>query len=317
MLATALATAEAELRRATVPFDGLQDLLVGLGLADALAAQRQAEISVSMLPPVDLIYEESSLNNEEINLTFFAHPKFDRGRLSVGIRWLPGNDTSNRFQAADKILWSVSEDSCKGVLRMNLPKAASFLTMLTLDETVIRRQWFNDFEKSPNESFVAMSHSDRDLRMLKKGLFETTDSAGFEKAVAAALFLLGFAPAQPLENDAPDIILATPSGRIVIFECTIKLADVSAKLGKLVDRRANLQRALQQSSHPFPVTAVLVCRQRRDQLTQAKEIERNHVALLCLDQMEAGIHRLQFRNNPDALIDEMLADLMAGQRVEA
>jgi hypothetical protein len=107
--------------------------------------------------------------------------------------------------------------------------------------------------------------------MVRQALFESTDPSKFEQGVAALLFMLGFAPALPIETNSPDIVVATPTGRVAVVECTIKTADFATKIGKLVDRRTSLSKALAAADIPFQVVALLVCRQPRDQMVATNE----------------------------------------------
>jgi hypothetical protein len=117
---------------------------------------------------------------------------------------------------------------------------------------------------------------------------------------------LGFASAVQLETEAPDLLVATPAGRLVLVECTLKVADFRTKLGKLVDRRASLQREMTKTGHPAQMYAVLICRVPADQLViDVAELRQHGVILLTLSDIENGLMRVHGHNDPD----EMLAGL--------
>src|SRR5690606_14745229 len=100
---------------------------------------------------------------------------------------------------------------------------------------------------------------DKDIRMVRQAVLDSTDSARFELGVSTLLFLLGFSSAVQLETNSPDIIATTPGGRVVLIECTLRVADFSSKLGKLVDRHRMLLKTFEEGNHYAEVYGVLIC----------------------------------------------------------
>jgi hypothetical protein len=179
--------------------------------------------------------------------------------------------------------------------------------MLLFGAQTVRRHWFIDPSKAPNVRYAAVQQFDPDLRMIKRGLFDDTDSNRFESAVAALLFLLGFAPSVQLESDSPDLVVATPLGRLVVVECTTRVADVATKIGKLVDRREALQRKLRADNAGAEVSAALVCRVPRDQIAaQADHLKAMRVALASAEDISAGLTRAWATSNPEEILDQAL-----------
>ncbi len=162
-------------------------------------------------------------------------------------------------------------------------------------------------------SECVVQHFDVDLKMVRQALLDASDQAKFERGVASLLFLLGFNPALQLETDAPDLIVTTPSGRLMVVECTTRIADFTAKVGKLVDRRGALSKHLTEAGHPLPVTSVLVCRLPRDQIATHEEQLRTHNTILVAgEDISSALERLRFPSDPDKMLDEALARLSDG-----
>ncbi len=152
--------------------------------------------------------------------------------------------------------------------------------------------------------------------MIKKAVLESADSERFEKGISALLFLLGFSPVLQLENDSPDIIVTTPSGRLLIVECTIRMADFSLKLGKLVDRRGSLSKALHASHHYFRADAALVCALPKDQIAMRVDDAATHkVILVTKEELVLAFDQLRFSNDPDEMIDNAIAKLGMGRNI--
>jgi hypothetical protein len=209
---------------------------------------------------------------------------------------------------AKDIHWATASGTLvSGTLEMDLENADSTQIMLVIGGLTVRRQWFLDPVKARNQRLVAMQLFDKELRMIKQNVIDPQDSRRFELGVAAILFLLGFAPAISVETDAPDILVATPGGRLIVVECATRIADFHSKLGKLVDRRGALLETLSSSAHPNTVISALVCALPRAQIAvEEDDLRRHQILLVTRDDMDPVFARLSFPNDPDELVESAL-----------
>lgn len=309
--ATSIDTA---LRRNELPFDGLADLAGWLGLTDPRFSNERPSIKIRVNPPVDLLVAQSNVAKDQLNLTLHAHPRFDVSRLGLAIRAVPGKDLKSRKQVGTEIQWKRARNGLRaGGAQIALEQADSVLTMLMIGDSTVRRQWYIDPEKARNNRLIAIQHFDKELKMVKQAVLEPTGSDKFEKGIAALLFLLGFTPVLHVETNAPDLVVTTPSGRLVIVECTTKISSFSEKLGKLVERKGSLSKALQASGHHSRVDAVLVCAQPKDQIaTVTVELEAHQIIFLTRDDLEKAFEQLRFPSNPDEILDKAVAQQFSG-----
>lgn len=306
-----LANVDNALRLAQPPFDGLSDVASWLGLR---APRPPRAITIRVSPPVDLIFDRCSLADNTLRLTLHAHPRFDVSRVGLSLRAVPGNALAGRLHAAKELTWGdVRDGRHEGTAEIQLHNADSVLVMLMIGNSTVRRQWFLDSQKARNSRLLATQLFDRDMRMVRHALLDATDAAKFEQGVASLLFLLGFSAAVQLETDAPDLIVTTPAGRLVIVECTTRVADFAGKVGKLVDRRGALSKHLAATGHPSPVTSVLVCRLPRDQIAaHTDQLLAHNIILIAGGDISAAFDRLRFPIDPDKILDEVLARLTDG-----
>lgn len=304
-----LANADNELRLATPPFDGVTDACNWLGLTAPGSSSDANSLNIRVGPPVDLIFDECRLSADCLTLTLHAHPKFDISRVRLAVRAAPGSGLLGRQQVAGDITWRRARSGRRpGVAQIHLPQADSALAMLMIEGSTVRRQWFIDPAKARNNRYLAVQHFDKELRMIRQAVLDSSDSVKFEHGVAALLFLLGFTPSVQLETDAPDLVVTTPGGKLALVECTIRTSDIAAKIGRLVDRRGSLSKYLVASGHPAEVNAVLVCRLPLDQLpAQVTEASRNKVTLLTNENLLAAFDQVRLPEDPD----EVLAGAMA------
>jgi hypothetical protein len=195
---------------------------------------------------------------------------------------------------------------------LKLENADNVLVMLMLGSETVRRQWLTDPAKARNYRFLAVEHFDADLQKIREAVLKSTDARKFEQGVASLLFILGFSPSVQIETDSPDLIVSTPGGRLIIVECTTRIADVALKVGKLVDRRGSLEKALAESAHPGSVRAALVCRLPRDQIAaEDAYIKAQKVLLLSSDDLISSLNRVRHTVDLDQLFQTASANLDA------
>lgn len=311
-----LAAVDSALRAAAPPFDGLSEAAMWLGFSQPGTTNRPPSIDIRVGPPCDLNFQSCSLLNDRLDIALLAHQNFDIRRVGLAVRGAPGVGLDARKQVSEEIKWgTVRAGRRVGKARVRLKNADSALVMLMIGRSTVRRQWFLDPQKARNNRLLAIQHFDQDLKMIRGAVLETTDSARFEQGVAALLFLLGFSPCIQLETASPDIIVTTPGGRLVIVECTTKIADFSAKLGKLVDRRGSLTKSLSASRHPSEVVAVLICRLPRDQIAaQVQELRSRSIILIAGEELVSGFNLVRHSNDPDEILDEAFSSLSAAQQ---
>lgn len=308
----AITNLDNRLRRNIIPFDGVTDLVGWLGLPDPNSSVLPS-INIWANPPIDLRYPESRLQNGMLNLVLHAHPKLDLAQITVALRAVPGNVHMSRMQVATSINWSRTRAGRRiGNVAVELPNVDSALVVLMFGEALVRRQWILDPSKARNTRFLAFQHFDNDLKMLRKAIVDPSASDLFEKGIEALLFLIGFTPTQFTEKDAPDILVATPSGRLVLVECTIKFNDFTTKMNKLIHRRASLSRVLENSGHYANIECALICSISRDQLVNVgADLRENRVILASREDISQALEQVRFPRDPDEILEEAIARLIA------
>jgi hypothetical protein len=297
------------LRKADIPFDGLGDLCSWLEFDRSAVLGGSAVINIRVAPPVLLEFSECSLKEGTLTVALQAHSKFDVRRLSLAARNFPGKPAESRRQLGSKVEWGASSNGVKkGGFSIPLPEADRALVMLIVGDITAQRQWLADPKKTVNIRLLGTQFYDGNLKQLRQALLAVSDGKKFELAVASLLFILGFAPAVQIELDAPDLIVASPLGRLLVVECTTRIADFQAKLGKLVDRRRALTAALESTQHIGPVHAFLVCALPRDQIAaNQQELVQRQIVLFCREEIEEALLRTNMTTDPDAALLELLA----------
>lgn len=301
-----------ELRSNDPPFDGLDDLASWLGLPKPWPSFKPPSIQIRVSPPTDLMMDKCGLKDDQFTLTLHAHPHFDVRSAGLAIRTIPGKGLKARRQVISEVAWhNPGDEKLVGNAVIQLEHVDSVLAILQVGQSTVRRQWFLDPVKARNSRLVAAQLFDTDLKMIRKSVLQNTDANSFEDGVAALLFLLGFSPAKQIETNAPDLIVTTPSGKLIIVECTTRIADFSKKLGKLVDRRGALSRTLKESEHFSEVNAVLVCALPQEQIaTNTEDISKHQVMLVTQEELVSAFDNLRFPIDPDRLLETGFTSLI-------
>jgi hypothetical protein len=115
-----------ELRQLKHPFDGLNDLISFLNLPDPTTKDKSknANMEISILPPIDIVINNSKLSDGKFTLTLHAHPKFNTNNITLAVREIPEN-LSSRKQVAKEITWDLntSENVNVGNLCIQAPNS--------------------------------------------------------------------------------------------------------------------------------------------------------------------------------------------------
>lgn len=306
-----LMSSENELRLASPPFDGLSDLCSWLQLSDTRTNGQASSITLRIGPPVDVIFDQTQVNRNILQVTLSAHSHFNIDSIELALREFPGQGIETRKHVGDLVTWKRGNKGRRtGTLKLTLINANSVLIMLVVGGRTVRRRWFDDPDKAVNSRFVATQLFDKDLKQLKLVVLDSTDAFRFEKGIASLLHLLGFASAIQIETEAPDIIINTPEGRLAIVECTTKISDFQKKLGKLVDRRNALTANLELTGHNFQVGAFLVCGLPRGQIAVEERLLTQHqVTLLCKEDLARAFEQLRTPTSPDEMFNQAASRL--------
>lgn len=228
----------------------------------------------------------------------------DLGTVSVAVTATPPVEISQRQQIRDQLTWVPQKGThrARGTGEVDLPNAHLALVMLSIGSTYVQRQWYNDPKMAKNGRFLAAQEFDHDITKIKEHL-QSSDSRAFEKAVAALMFLSGFAQFQPLKDEAPDVIGITPGGTFLLVECTVKTTDAVAKIGNLVSRREALREALARAKQFHSILAILVCKAPRSHiLATDAQLAEHDVLLIAHEGLERQAHRVQSPVSADAMV---------------
>lgn len=306
-----------KLRLANIPFDGMDDLVRWLAVSDPRTNRNSAKILAVLHPPCQIATDVSAFSGDILRLTVRAHPALDIERTQISVISFPGETAESRLQLGSKIKWRHEEtkDIRVGEVEAELPHAERALVMVSIGDSCVQRHWFANPLKSQDARLTAVRSSDPELKMLRRYLLNERDQDKFELGVALLAFLKGFSPAVQVEKDAPDILLVTPGGQLVVMECTLQTKDVNTKVGKLIDRLHALDTSLKASKQSRQILAVLVTQQQRAQVALTdEEIKAKKFVLLTHEDLESELGRTGIFGDVDDLVSSAIRRLAAVEK---
>jgi hypothetical protein len=293
---------DAELRMSDIPFDGLRDISLWM-LVSNPAVDNFSEAKIVVLPPVDLIWSQCSLVADNLSLGFVAQESLNTSLIKVAVRGYPGRGLNSRLQIGPNITWDISDAHAIGKFTGVVPASDNIIVMISLGDVTVRRQFIIDQEKARNHRYLAVRNFDVNLEKITKNLFE--DRKRFEEGLNMLFFMLGFSATRLIATDGPDLILASPRGVLVLIECTVAISDFSTKLGKLVGRKASIERALKQAGHGVTVHALLITAQpAADVASKLEELATFNIQLLTVEDLRRFIDVLPSGIDPDILMEK-------------
>lgn len=300
------------LRQASPPFDGVTDLYQWLNLDGTLGGARPSSITVNVQPPVELLFDKSTFENEQLELCLRCATSANLDQIQLAARIVPGTVSEGRLQVAEAIAWDAGDSLVgyrTGRVTIGVGAAVSVQTLLSYKGYSVARQWFHDTSKSRSVRHLSMIQFDPELKGLRAALFTNNDSREFEKAVGCVAYLVGLASALPLQSRTPDLVAATPRGRQLVIECTLATSDFATKMGKLVDRCNALKKSLAVNGlTSLEIFGVLVCRQPSDQIARDDtELQRHRVLLVTGEDLERALIDAWHSVDADLVIDKAVA----------
>lgn len=214
----------------------------------------------------------------------------------------------------------------EGTSVVDLPTSGTHLCRILYAGAIQGQCELSDPSSLPNIRRMLLGIVDPDLKRLKDLLLQPTDKRrdDFEAAVALLFQMLGFAPAHIGAmsgwTDEPDILVTSPTGDVLLLECTTRVPD-DQKISLLVSRTIRMRNMAGASSHNASklgaITAALVTPRPAEELTPVREkAEVNDILVVCQAELSDLIARTELYPDPQAILSYLreipLRRLMTG-----
>lgn len=308
-----------DLRAADAPYDSASELAGLLGLRLLRWDACTLDFSAHAVIAIDL---QREIHERATTLALLAAHGLDLAPAKLGYRVLVnGLVVERRAVTAGELSWRDTEPYRVGELDIALPEGAIVQCFASYGGKWIHQGWLVRAGSFVNSRRVSHEAFDAKLENTKRYLSDEKllkqDSRYFEYAIASLLYMLGFSVDPlfgPLMRDNPDLLASTPSGNIVVVECTTGAIDNEGKLTKLLSRTRALEDKLRQSGHAYvrclPVIVTALPRGAIADLQSAKDAG---IVVACAEDIEGALSRTLFPQNPDVLFEEQWQSVKSPQ----
>ncbi len=288
---------EWDLRAAETPYSNMNDLMLELGLP----VNSPHQLHMLAFPP--LMVDNSSRVHGEIALLKLLRSKhLPVSKTSMGIVVSSSTAVTQRTRiSGEKFTWMPfenAEDVLVGTVEIPVEKASIVHCLASYDRQCLHHYWVGDPDASQNARRTVYELFDPKFElateMLRQSAKGNTDA--HEAAVAALLWVLGFAPLLPGRNsDAPDVIAVSQDGNFLVVECT--LSDLQTKKQnkpqKLLDRTSDIRAALERSNvgNGYCIPVMVTSRKLEDIKADVEDCERRGIVVYTQDDIEPLVSR--------------------------
>jgi hypothetical protein len=312
-----------ELRAATEPYDGLQDLALDLGLG---SVQNPGESSVEIIASnVMVLHLDSTVQGDIAHMRVKLAAKLNPALVSVGFKEFKDRRLIKRSHIpGNSFDWREESGFLIGSKSFNVSGAAALQCFCTYAGKFQHLFWFADPSIAQNTKRVAYEIIDpklSDLRQyIKKDDFTGKDARNVEAYVSWLLWMLGFSAAHfgkiNRSQDAVDIVATTPFGHFVLVECTTGLLKPDNKIPKLLQRAQLLRAKLEDSANGhLKVLAAMVTTKGRDEIAaELEQVERHGILVLTRENLEKACDDTLSLQDADQLFKRAIAAVEAQQR---
>jgi hypothetical protein len=308
-----------ELRGAETPYDGLQDLLNEFE-PGFIGDNSNVEVAAFNAATIDF---GSVIKGELAELAIRTALSADTSKVSVGCRVLDAGKVieRRRFKGSD-FVWSDQDGYKLGRKDFAVPRAAAVHATVSYNGVAQQHYYFYDPSSFQNARRAAYEAFDPKFVAFDDILTRAQhpakpDSRDFEAAMPWLFWMLGFSPsslsgASKMSN-APDAILCTPKGHIVVLECTVGLLKEDSKVPKVHDRANAVRRNLEHTSTRFirVLPVIVTAKSREDIRPELESAVRSGVYVIACEGIETMKQGSLFISDADQLFEQAEQELAA------
>ncbi|MCF1433675.1 hypothetical protein GOZ97_16055 [Agrobacterium vitis] len=300
-----------ELKGATVPYDGLQELMnhyrVGTLRSDVIAIEAVALEIIA----VDL---STLVTGTECEIAVRMSPACDPAKAGITYRVMGGNVVKRDVVSGESMKWEVGTDGMRrGSTKIQVPRAAVVQAYASYSGIVYHQGWIADPSMAQNPRRASYEAFDRELASIADFLAKQPgkgNARDLESGVAWLLWMLGFSVTNlgqtPKLQEAPDLIATTPQGHFAVIECTTGPLKTDNKLPLLIERSEIVRSRLEASNNQhLKVLPVIVTSKKRSEIRgDIEQAERLGVLIITAETLAAALPRTLERGDADVIFLE-------------
>ncbi len=301
-----------EIKAASRPYDGLQELATEFGLGPLSQRPPYIEAVAYNVSAIDL--QRSKVSGTTADICVLLAKGLPVDRLTVGYRvYVPGSATTRSAITGTAIQWNDEETAQHGRTQIHVPIASALSCTVSYDGIAQSYYWLGDPNQSQNPRRAIYEAFDPKLEALKTTIATAQrrgeEARDLKSAVAWLLWMLGFSVAHlntRRTRDAADLLVATPSGHFAIVECTTGILKAENKLSLLHERAEAARRGLaaSNSAHLRLMPVMVTSKMRAEIAPDLEAAEKLGVLVMTRESLESAVNRTLVQPNADQMYTE-------------
>ncbi|MFN3913217.1 hypothetical protein [Hyphomonas sp.] len=252
------------LMAADEPFASFQELLNEYSVADPGGSGNYLEIFANV--PCVIDRPSSSLSSGRSVIVLNCLPGLDVEKIKIGLQIFDHQSVQRRSISGARLSWAPADTLKRGTFIEEAPSTSVVRVFVSYADELMNHVWLSDPDRSLNVRRGIHSTFDPRLEliqnMLSKSPESRQDSREFEAAIGWLFWMLGFNPiawhASKRLSDAPDLVVQSDDGRILVVEATIGTLKQENKLPLLLERTQRIRQALE-SVNVRPTIVPIIC----------------------------------------------------------
>lgn len=300
-----------DLRATSRPYDSISDLAAELNLRPLRLDRCVLDISAEPIVSIDL---SRSVEDSEAVLALHAAPNIDviPARLGFRIQGADGKIVERGSVEGENLKWTTLDFLQIGEFRLEVPKGAAVQCFASYNGQWLHQGWITDPRASINVRRVIHEAFDEGLSLTMKCFSDRktkeSNARVVETGVANLLYMLGFA-VDPFSanhmSDAPDLLASTPTGDVLVVECTTGAIDADGKLSKLLSRTDLVSERLRNAGHNrIRCLPVMVTTLKLENETNVQNAAEKEVVVLSIEQLESLAETAKSKPDADRLFEQ-------------
>lgn len=292
-----------EVQTGEIPFASLDELLSMLGLPSWNRGSEATTLQIAAASPASILPTSRIAKGAGV-IDLLAAKALDTTKLRLGLQVAGKDAEPERLSTSGReIEWRDRQNSKIASYTITVGDALTVRAFLSHEGILIDECSLSDPQKQPNLGSAVHRVADPNFSLLQKLLLDPgkRDANEFENAVSLLLNMLGLSAAHyGLMRDfreGPDIIALSPSGNLLVIECTTGFPDVKDKLTKLTGRISRIKTALMEAGHAnCEILPMLVTSLPRDEVkANIQNAEELGVAVVCKEELQNALQLVVLR----------------------